>query len=90
MTKIGVFLLFLQSMKNKDKKLKSFEKALEVMDRLREECPWNRAQTNESLRPMTLEEVYELSDAVLKKEEDNLKKELGDVFLHIMFYSRIA
>lgn len=77
-------------MKNKDKKLKSFEKALEVMDRLREECPWNRAQTNESLRPMTLEEVYELSDAVLKKEEDNLKKELGDVFLHIMFYSRIA
>lgn len=90
MTKIGVFLLFLQSMKNKDKKLKSFEKALEVMDRLREECPWNRAQTKESLRPMTLEEVYELSDAVLKKEEDNLKKELGDVFLHIMFYSRIA
>ena len=77
-------------MKNKDKKLKSFEKALEVMDRLREECPWKRAQTNESLRPMTLEEVYELSDAVLKKEEDNLKKELGDVFLHIMFYSRIA
>ena len=90
MTKIGVFLLFLQSMKNKDKKLKSFEKSLEVMDMLREECPWNRAQTNESLRPMTLEEVYELSDAVLKKEEDNLKKELGDVFLHIMFYSRIA
>ena len=90
MTKIGVFLLFLQSMKNKDKKLKSFEKALEVMDRLREECPWNRDQTNESLRTMTLEEVYELSDAVLKKEEDNLKKELGDVFLHIMFYSRIA
>jgi len=77
-------------MKNKEKKIESFVKALEVMDRLREECPWNHAQTIDSLRPMTVEEVYELSDAVLKKDDVSLKKELGDVFLHIMFYCRIA
>ncbi|MBQ0144244.1 MAG: nucleoside triphosphate pyrophosphohydrolase [Bacteroidales bacterium] len=77
-------------MKNKSKKLESIERALEVMDRLRAECPWNHAQTNDSLRPMTVEEVYELSDAVLKKDDESLKKELGDVFLHIMFYSKIA
>lgn len=77
-------------MKNKEKKLQSFEKALEVMDALREKCPWNHAQTFDSLRPMTVEEVYELSDSVLKKDFEDLKKELGDVFLHIMFYSKIA
>ena len=60
------------------------------MDRLRAECPWNRAQTIDSLRPMTVEEVYELSDAVMKKNEEELKKELGDVMLHIVFYSKIA
>ena len=60
------------------------------MDRLRAECPWNRAQTIDSLRPMTVEEVYELSDAVMKKDEEDLKKELGDVMLHIVFYSKIA
>ena len=60
------------------------------MDRLRAECPWNRAQTVDSLRPMTVEEVYELSDAVMKKNEEELKKELGDVMLHIVFYSKIA
>ena len=60
------------------------------MDRLRAECPWNRAQTVDSLRPMTVEEVYELSDAVMKKNEEELKKELGDVILHIVFYSKIA
>ena len=60
------------------------------MDRLRTDCPWNRAQTVESLRPMTVEEVYELSDAVMKKDEEDLKKELGDVMLHIVFYARIA
>ena len=77
-------------MKNREKKLAAFERALEVMDRLRAECPWNHAQTNDTLRPMTVEEVYELSDAVLKKDDESLKKELGDVFLHIMFYSKIA
>ncbi len=77
-------------MLNKEKKLKAFERALDVMDRLRAECPWNHAQTNDSLRPMTLEEVYELSDAVLKKDDAALEKELGDVFLHVMFYAKIA
>ena len=67
-----------------------FSRLLDIMDRLRAECPWNRAQTIDSLRPMTVEEVYELSDAVMKKDEEDLKKELGDVMLHIVFYSKIA
>lgn len=67
-----------------------FSRLLDIMDRLRAECPWNRAQTVDSLRPMTVEEVYELSDAVMKKNEEELKKELGDVMLHIVFYSKIA
>ena len=58
-----------------------FSRLLDIMDRLRAECPWNRAQTVDSLRPMTVEEVYELSDAVMKKNEEELKKELGDVML---------
>ena len=77
-------------MENKDNKLKAFERALDVMDRLRAECPWNHAQTIDTLRPMTVEEVYELSDAVLKKDEKALEKELGDVFLHVIFYAKIA
>lgn len=83
-------MLFLQPMENKEKKLKAFERALDVMDRLRAECPWNHAQTIDTLRPMTIEEVYELSDAVLKKDEAALEKELGDVFLHVIFYAKIA
>ena len=74
-------------MLNKEKKLEAFE---DVMDRLRAECPWNHAQTIDTLRPMTIEEVYELSDAVLKKDEKALEKELGDVFLHVIFYAKIA
>ena len=77
-------------MLNKEKKLEAFERALEVMDRLRAECPWNHAQTIDTLRPMTIEEVYELSDAVLKKDDKALEKELGDVFLHVIFYAKIA
>ena len=77
-------------MLNKEKKLEAFERALDVMDRLRAECPWNHAQTIDTLRPMTLEEVYELSDAVLKKDDAALEKELGDVFLHVIFYAKIA
>ncbi len=83
-------MLFLQIMENKDKKLEAFERALDVMDRLRAECPWNHAQTIDTLRPMTIEEVYELSDAVLKKDAKALEKELGDVFLHVIFYAKIA
>lgn len=78
------------AMLNKEKKLEAFERALEVMDRLRADCPWNHAQTNDTLRPMTIEEVYELSDAVLKKDDKALEKELGDVFLHVIFYAKIA
>lgn len=77
-------------MLNKEKKLEAFERALDVMDKLREKCPWNHAQTIDTLRPMTLEEVYELSDAVLKKDDKALEKELGDVFLHVIFYAKIA
>ena len=73
-----------------EQKLDAFSRALQVMDRLREECPWNAAQTYDSLPPMTLEEAYELSDAVLKKDFTALEKELGDVFLHVIFYARIA
>ena len=87
--KIGFFCIF-APMLNKEKKLEAFERALDVMDRLRAECPWNHAQTIDTLRPMTLEEVYELSDAVLKKDEAALEKELGDVFLHVIFYAKIA
>lgn len=63
---------------------------MDVMDKLRAECPWNHAQTIDSLRPMTIEEVYELSDAVLHHADEELKKELGDVLLHVVFYSKIA
>ena len=73
-----------------DEKLSQFGRVLDVMRELREKCPWNAAQTMESLRPMTLEEAYELSDAILKKSESDIEKELGDVLLHVVFYSRIA
>lgn len=73
-----------------EEKLSQFGKVLDVMRKLREKCPWNAAQTMESLRPMTIEEVYELSDAILKKSESDIEKELGDVLLHVVFYSRIA
>ena len=74
----------------KQEKLQEIGRLLDIMDRLRAECPWNAAQTHESLRPLTLEEVYELSDAVLKKNDAELSKELGDMLLHIVFYAKIA
>ena len=73
-----------------EEKLSQFGRVLDVMCKLRKKCPWNAAQTMESLRPMTLEEAYELSDAILKKSESDIEKELGDVLLHVVFYSRIA
>ena len=73
-----------------EEKLSQFGRVLDVMCKLREKCPGNAAQTMESLRPMTLEEAYELSDAILKKSESDIEKELGDVLLHVVFYSRIA
>ena len=74
-------------MKNK---AKAFIRLVEIMDRLREECPWDKKQTIDSLRYLTIEEMYELSDAILDENMDEIKKELGDLMLHIVFYSRIA
>ena len=77
-------------MHTKEEKLAQFSRLLDIMDRLRAECPWNGAQTIETLRPLTLEEVYELSDAVLEHNDADLSKELGDMLLHIVFYAKIA
>jgi XTP/dITP diphosphohydrolase len=68
----------------------AFERLLKIMDELREQCPWDMKQTLESLRHLTIEETYELSDAILKNDLDEIKKELGDVLLHIVFYARIG
>ena len=71
-------------------KLIAYERLLAIMDELREKCPWDMKQTIESIRHLTIEETYELSDAILEKDMDKIKKELGDLLLHIVFYSRIA
>lgn len=68
----------------------SFLKLLKIMDELREQCPWDKKQTIESIRHLTIEETFELSDAILKKDSNEIKKELGDILLHIVFYARIA
>lgn len=73
-----------------EEKLKAFERLLVIMDELREKCPWDKKQTIESLRHLTIEETYELADAIIEKDMPNIKKELGDVLLHIVFYARIA
>lgn len=73
-----------------DEKLKAFSRFLDVLDTLREKCPWDAKQTNDSLRPNTVEEVFELADALMADDTANIKKELGDVLLHVAFYSKIA
>ena len=73
-----------------DARLVAFERLLNIMDDLREKCPWDMKQTIESLRYLTIEEVYELSDAIVEGDMDEIKKELGDIMLHLVFYSRIA
>jgi len=73
-----------------ENKTKSFARLLTIMDELRVQCPWDKKQTFDSLRYLTIEEMYELSDAILDKDIHEIKKELGDVLLHIVFYSRIA
>jgi XTP/dITP diphosphohydrolase len=75
---------------NREAKLKAFDRLLTVMDELRENCPWDKKQTLESLRHLTIEETYELSDAILEGNLQEVKKELGDLMLHLAFYSRIA
>ena len=71
-------------------KLAAFERLLIMMDELREKCPWDKKQTIESLRHLTIEETYELADSIIEKDMTNIKKELGDILLHIVFYARIA
>lgn len=77
-------------MNSLEEKLKVFRELLEIMDRLRAECPWDKKQTNESLRNLTIEETYELADAILEKDPDEIMKELGDLLLHIVFYAKIG
>ena len=77
-------------MSDRTAQLKAFERLLTIMDELREQCPWDKKQTMESLRHLTIEEVYELGDAILDNDLDEVKKELGDVLLHIVFYSKIG
>ncbi len=82
--------LLLRKIKLMEEKLAAFRKLLEIMDELREKCPWDKKQTIDSLRYLTIEETYELSESILQKDMDSIKKELGDLMLHLVFYSRIA
>ncbi|MBE6225166.1 MAG: nucleoside triphosphate pyrophosphohydrolase [Bacteroidales bacterium] len=76
--------------KDRTRELEAFARVLDVMDELREKCPWDRKQTIESIRPLTIEETYELSDAIMDNDMPNVCKELGDIMMHIVFYSIIA
>ncbi|MEX1240942.1 MAG: nucleoside triphosphate pyrophosphohydrolase [Cyclobacteriaceae bacterium] len=75
---------------NRQEKVKAFDRLLTIMDELRENCPWDKKQTLESLRHLTIEETYELSDAILEGDLPEIKKEIGDLMLHLVFYARIA
>ncbi|MDD2551264.1 MAG: nucleoside triphosphate pyrophosphohydrolase [Dysgonamonadaceae bacterium] len=77
-------------MNKRQENLDSFNRLLDIMDELREKCPWDREQTNESLRANTIEETYELSEAILNNDQEEIKKELGDLLLHIIFYAKIG
>jgi len=77
-------------MHSTEEKLKAFERLLEIMDELREKCPWDREQTLDSLRNLTIEETYELADAIMDQDLDEIRKELGDLILHIVFYAKIG
>jgi len=77
-------------MTNKKTQLEAFDRLLTIMDELREQCPWDKKQTMETLRPLTIEETYELGDAILNADLNEVKGELGDLLLHIVFYSKIG
>ena len=77
-------------MHTRKEQMEAFGRLLDVLDELRVKCPWDRKQTNESLRPNTIEEVYELCDALMKNDQKNICKELGDVLLHVVFYAKIG
>lgn len=74
----------------RQEKIEALGRVIDTLDELRVECPWDRVQTNESLRPNTIEEVYELCDALLAEDDVNIRKELGDVLLHVLFYAKIG
>ena len=77
-------------MNSKEQKMQAFGHLLDILDELREKCPWDKKQTNESLRTNTIEETYELCEAIIKNNIGDIKKELGDVLLHVIFYAKIA
>ena len=77
-------------MHTKEEKLLAFARLLDVQERLRKECPWDKKQTYESLRPNTIEETFELADALIKNDTQNICKELGDVMEHVVFYSMLG
>lgn len=77
-------------MHNREDQLKAFDRLLTIMDELREQCPWDKKQTLQTLRHLTIEETYELGDAILDNDLDEVKKELGDLLLHIVFYAKIG
>lgn len=78
------------TMHTKEQKLEAFGRLLDILDELRVKCPWDAKQTNESLRTNTIEEVYELCEAIIKNDSDEIKKEIGDVLLHVVFYAKIG
>lgn len=82
--------LHLFDMHTREEKMKAFGRLLDVMDELRVKCPWDREQTNESLRANTIEEAYELAEAIIANDNQEIKKELGDLLLHVVFYSKIG
>ena len=77
-------------MATREEKMEAFGQLLDILDELRVKCPWDRKQTNESLRTNTIEETYELCEALMREDNTNIKKELGDLLLHIVFYSKIG
>lgn len=77
-------------MSTKEEKMEAFGRLLDILDELRVKCPWDRKQTNESLRTNTIEETYELSDALMREDNNEIKKELGDLLLHVVFYAKIG
>jgi len=83
-------ILKLNKMNSRKEQLAAFNRLLDIMDELREKCPWDKKQTLESLRHLTIEETYELADAIVENDLQEIKKELGDVLLHLVFYAKIA
>jgi XTP/dITP diphosphohydrolase len=77
-------------MTTRKEQVESFERLLDIMDELREKCPWDQKQTFESLRKLSIEEIYELGDAILNRDLQEIKKELGDILLHIVFFAKMG